>query len=213
MKIIKIKVDWRDGWANDPRLQVLVDKIPNHNVFNYEEKDGFYYAEYKGYVNFFYYMQPDNGYAGKHFNITMKDGSKKILNGPWSSRAGVINNVGFGPCIDVIITDDFKVWKRGYTFYCGSVSVMLVQEFNGIVEIGKGYGLVNKVGIGEIKDKLEFPEGSKFCLKKLNDGHDIVYMPAVMFPNGTCWVKNIDRWKEKRKNKNKKFSGSQSGII
>jgi hypothetical protein len=209
MKIIKAKVDWKDGWSNNPSLIVLVDKMPDRNILRYEEKDGLYYAQHEGYVNFFYYVQPNNGFGGRCFDIIMKDGSKEVLKGPWSSRASVANSAGFGPCIDVSITDSLKVWKRGYTFYSGSITVELVQEAIDMIDIGKGYGLVNNVGDWELNNKIEFPKNSRFCLKEFSEFN--TFMPAVIFPDGTYWIKNRDRLKSRYQNKG--LSEDQAKLI
>ena len=31
MKILDARINWKDGYGNDPHLEVLVDEIPKHN--------------------------------------------------------------------------------------------------------------------------------------------------------------------------------------
>ena len=117
MKVLNAKVNWANQWDNDASLQLLVDKMPAHSDLRYEQRGSLYYAELDGYVSFFSWSKPGEGYGGDVFYLTMKDGTKKELKGPWSSRAGCMNDAGFGPCMDVSMTDDPEAFERGYTFY------------------------------------------------------------------------------------------------
>jgi hypothetical protein len=111
-----------------PQMALLVDKLPDHNELIYDVKNGIYYAELDGYVSFFYYQSPGNGYAGREFVLNMKDGSAKTLKGPWSSNSASINAAGFGPCCEVSITDDPTAFDRGYTFYAAAVTIDVLRE-------------------------------------------------------------------------------------
>ena len=131
MEVKDARVDWVKGFNNDPRLEVLVDKMPNHNDLRYECKEGLYFAEADGYVSFMYHSgnpEQQQGYGGRHFKLTMKDGSEVVLKGPWSSRASVANSLGFTPSADVSITDDEEAWKRGHTFYSAHISAMMFRK-------------------------------------------------------------------------------------
>ena len=134
MKILNAKVNWMKGYANDPYLEVLVDKIPRDDL-RYEQKGELFFAEHEGYVSFFAYSGPGDGYGGSRFDIIMKDGSKKTLIGPWSSRPGVMNNAGFALCTGVSITDDPKVFERGHTFYGGNLTLEKAKEAATIAEV------------------------------------------------------------------------------
>lgn len=103
MNIIKSKVNWNESFQNYPDLELEVENVPDIKTMRYEERNGIYYAEREGYVSYFYYKNPDNGFGGREFPITMKDGTEKVLKGPWSSRAACVNNQGFGPIVDVVI--------------------------------------------------------------------------------------------------------------
>lgn len=109
MKVLNASVNWYLDCGNDPRLEIVVDEIPEAAEMLFEQKDDLYFAEKDGYVKFFAYSKPGNGYGGHVYNITMKDGSERALVGPWSSRAGCMNAAGFTPSVDVVATD-----HRGY---------------------------------------------------------------------------------------------------
>jgi hypothetical protein len=64
-----------------------------------------WYAEHEptGYVQFFAWDGgQQNGFNGRHYDIETVDGEEVTLKGPWSSRAGVMNLAGFGPCMKAL---------------------------------------------------------------------------------------------------------------
>lgn len=133
MKVLKAKIDLVEGYANDPRLQVLVDKMPKQEDLIFDQKGTLYFAELDGYVQFFHYEKPGQGYGGAHYFLHVKDERSKglvlkELIGPWSSRSGCMNNAGFTPCIEVSITDNAEDFDRGYTFYAGDITIELAKK-------------------------------------------------------------------------------------
>ena len=128
MKLLDAKINWYEESDNSPTFELLIDKFPDRNLLRYQEKNGIYYAELEGFVSFFSYSGPDKGFGGRKFPITMMDGSKKELIGPWSSRAGAVNSIGFGPCVDASITKKLEDFKRGYTFFASAVTLDIVKQ-------------------------------------------------------------------------------------
>lgn len=130
MKVLNISVDWHVGWANNPTIKLLVDKIPHHDELRYSREGGIWYAELDGYVSFYSWQGPGNegGFGGREFKIKTTSGRGITLKGPWSSRAGDVNREGFGPCLDVSMTDKMDAWERGYTFNAASATKKVVQE-------------------------------------------------------------------------------------
>lgn len=125
MKALDCKVRWMEGWENDPELEILVDRLPELSELRYECKEGLYYAELDGYVDFIYKQNPsvpDEGFGGRGRSLTMTDGTVVSFRGGWSSRAGVSNMLGFKECMDVTITDNPEGWDRGHHLYAGSVT-------------------------------------------------------------------------------------------
>lgn len=126
MRVLKADIDRAEGYHNAMRLQVLVDHIPTLDEMRFEMRNGLWYAELDGYVKYLAHSGEDKnqgGFCGDHYNITLIDGSKKVLKGPWSSRSECANLMGFGPCIEVSITDEAETFERGYTFYVGAITV------------------------------------------------------------------------------------------
>lgn len=129
LKVTDATVNWYVGCVNDPQLRLTIPgaiAAMNDENLRYERKGSLYYAENGGMVSFFYYSRPDEGFGGRHFPIVLKDGTEKILKGPWSSRAGVMNAAGFGPCVDVSFYDPDNTFPE--LTYGGAISLDLAQE-------------------------------------------------------------------------------------
>jgi hypothetical protein len=94
-------------FSNSMELEITVDKIPDwrYLLHDVNEELGLYYAEKDGYVHFLCHSgKPvkQDGYGGAKFLVETLDGAKELI-GPWSSRAGVMNAHGFGPCLNVVL--------------------------------------------------------------------------------------------------------------
>lgn len=126
MKILDVKFDGYYDFDNTPRLKLLVDHIPTDLV--YDQKGNSYFAEKDGFVDFYYYQSPGEGFGGRKFDLNMKDGSVKSLYGPWSSNSKAMFDAGFPDSIDVSITDEQKCWERGYTFFAGNITLDLFKQ-------------------------------------------------------------------------------------
>lgn len=129
MQVLKAKVEWRLKFGNTPYLELLVDKIPSVKDMRYAQKKNCYYAEHEGYVSFFHWNGKECcGFGGHHFKLTAIDGSPLVLKGPGASRPGVMNSMGFGPCVNVSLTSEEHVFNRGFTFMCGAITLQLAEE-------------------------------------------------------------------------------------
>jgi len=107
VEIEDAEVDWREDVGNPPRLVLYVNEVPNYTdlTFQGSKDEGFWYGEDSdtGYVEFFAWSGgQQDGFGGRHYEIKLKDGDTQILKGPWSSRAGVANNMGYGPCVKAL---------------------------------------------------------------------------------------------------------------
>jgi len=125
MKILGIDIDWMLGYGNDPRIMVKVDKLPDLNNLIYEQKGNLYFSHtIDGYVNFYAVNAlRETGYGGRSFTLNMANGTTKVLKGPWSSRAGVMNNAGFEPCVDVSYVEEITE-----ACYGGSISKNVLSK-------------------------------------------------------------------------------------
>ena len=73
----------------------------------YTERNGMYFAEdaRSGRVSYFYWDGKPNGrgFGGAKYELTMVDGSTRVLEGPWSSNSCAMNKEGFKPSMEVTI--------------------------------------------------------------------------------------------------------------
>ena len=113
MNILDMYVNWMSDVGNDPHLEVLVDKIPTTDKFRFDMEDNLYFAQHEGYCRFFYDSPNKTGFGGSKFTLHMKTGEIVTLNGPWSSRSGCTNKIGFEPCAGVSITDEPQSFING----------------------------------------------------------------------------------------------------
>jgi len=130
MQILDIQID-KHPVKHYPRFDIylLVDKIPDRLEMRFQQKGNRWFAEHGGYVRYFGWEPGGNngGFYGRHFDIITKDETKVTLLGPWSSRSSAMNKEGFTPSLEVSITEDPEVMKRGHTFYAVAVTVELLR--------------------------------------------------------------------------------------
>lgn len=132
MKIIDGRVNWCEEWANVPDLVLHVTRIPRLEELKFDQRGYLYFAHTEeGYVRFFNWSGKgnDGGYGGMDFSITMLDGSKKTLRGPWSSGSYATNREGFTPCMEVSLADNKLVFDRGYTLIASHISISSLKVF------------------------------------------------------------------------------------
>lgn len=84
-------------------VEIEVERIVPLEEFRFAQKKHFWWAEKDGQVVFFSWRGPGNcgGFGGSRYDITMVDETSITLQGPWSSRPGVMNLEGFPPCMSV----------------------------------------------------------------------------------------------------------------
>jgi hypothetical protein len=157
MTILDCKVEWREEWDNTPELFILVDEFPSleKTLFDYKPK-GLFFAEEGDFVLFFYYVRPSQGFGGRSFTLNMKDGTKKTLVGPWSSRSGVMNDAGFTKCVEVVMTNSRENFKDGLPTLSGAIALSsamkAVEEFLPDVTIIRAPGNEEEFYIPALKD-------------------------------------------------------------
>ena len=130
MNILDARIDWRADVANDPRLEVLVDETPDRSELRFETEDNLWFAVEDGYAEFFAYSGDgnDGGYSGRCFEITTVDGEQVTLRGPWSSRAGCVNQRQFGPVVGVSLTTEPATFERGHTFSTDTLTLSAAKQ-------------------------------------------------------------------------------------
>jgi len=113
MKIIDARIKWNEGLGNSPDLYLLVDSVPGIAELRYEIHGSIYHAEMDGFVQFGHYNFErggnQDGYGGREWEITMLDGTTRMLRGPWSSNSAAVNAAGFPHCKECFYTSDERV--------------------------------------------------------------------------------------------------------
>jgi len=212
MEVIDARVNWHEGFDNDPTLQVLVNRRVPIESFRYkfvpatgwslglsnqqsaviggsavnktphvdfddidlEVVSGFFYAEKDGAVNYLYHDAKDRrGFSGSGFILTMEDGRKVGLKGPWASRASLINRLTELTCVDVSITDDPEAFKRGHTFTASAITLSLAQR-------------------ATVLAAKHEPRKMKINLARETDGSEIRYTPRREVPYYSTQLPNAD---------------------
>ncbi|MDZ5810369.1 hypothetical protein U4E84_03245 [Halorubrum sp. AD140] len=122
--------------GNDPRLQVVVDDIPSRDELRFEHEDSIYCGIKDGFASYYAWSGDgnDGGFSGRCFEITTIDDEQVTLKGPWSSRAGCVNQRSFGPVVDVRIATDSSALERGYTFRTGSLTLEAAKQAIDLVD-------------------------------------------------------------------------------
>ena len=150
MKILDATVRWNEKYSlNDPELAVLVDEVPDWDGMTFTQRGSLYFAEQGGYVKFYSWTGgQQEGYGGDHREIRLQTRgvvSKRVLRGPWSSRAGVMNQAGFTPSMDVLLATDPEVLRRGFTYSHASIT----YEMGKMAAIMAGCHLIHQFRGGE----------------------------------------------------------------
>lgn len=130
MEVLDARVDWKEGYGNPPKLQVLVDETPDRSDLRFRTEGGIWYAEHDGYAEYYSWSGPGNegGFSGRCLKVQSVDGEEVLLKGPWSSRAGCVNLRGLGPVVDVSLTTDPETLERGHTFRSRSLTLPAAKQ-------------------------------------------------------------------------------------
>lgn len=128
VQILDADVEWYHGYANTPGIKLLLSRTFDFDVARYEERDCLYLAQDGVLVDFYFYSRPGDGYGGRHFELTMIDGSKRTLKGPWSSNSQAVGEKFNVELMEVSYTDNPKSFERGYTFTAGAALVSAIKE-------------------------------------------------------------------------------------
>lgn len=171
VEVLDINIEWCERYANPPRLNVRVSRLPQNDEWiftQHHEITGLHYAEVHGMCQFYSYVRPDRGYGGARFKILMANGEEKTLIGPWSSGSYAMNQHGFGPCMEIGVTDKPEVIAKakGHTYYGGAITIEKILP----ALQAKGYGLVlMQSNTYEITSRAKYPD-RKYHAKSCKPG-------------------------------------------
>lgn len=104
-------IDWNGGYDQRPTLHVIISgEIPQLEDFTFKSDNNksFWWAEYDGFFTFFagHPDRPRKGFGGDSYTLNVENGDTVTLKGPFSSRSGIVNAYGHGPCVSVKIHEN-----------------------------------------------------------------------------------------------------------
>lgn len=131
-------VDFYPGYGNSPSVKIWSTKRPFYDLLNpstpiWDYENGFYIARLPDGRALAYAAGPlsiqkvgecetwatpqEQGFAGRHFNITMRDGRRAILRGPWHATPPSYEGITLVEPMGIVKTPKDVVWhSRGGTF-------------------------------------------------------------------------------------------------
>lgn len=114
-----ITVTIREGLNTSEDWELRLEVPKEHELFErfdkgeyvYDKIGNMYFAEDEvtGQCRFFVQTDNTNGFGGSTYKLQMSDGSVAELKGPWSSRCGVMNRIGFIPSMEVNIESRYNM--------------------------------------------------------------------------------------------------------
>lgn len=140
MEVINVQIDHHEGYANSPTFDVYVDKLPSRDELIYAEclikHSTLYLAITKdGYASYMLH-NPSNesGFGGSKFTFKVLNSDEpRVIRGPWSSRAGIVNKFFTTQIVDVtyILPNGEK--------RSGALALDVLKKFSG-VKVSEEYG-------------------------------------------------------------------------
>lgn len=131
MRMSKVEILNAELWvygknfSNRHKLLLRVNREPKDFIF--ERRGNFYRGwDESGFYRFFYWDEKqgnNGGFYGQEFRIRMLDGEEIFLRGPWSSRAGVINQYFLPHIIEVTLFIEPLTIEPGYSTGIGGYAI------------------------------------------------------------------------------------------
>ena len=189
MKILAVDIDWHEGAANSPVLNITVDKTPTLKYIKVPltRFQTLYFGQQDGYVHYLLADEKDKkGFGGVIFNLTLVDGTGVTLKGPWSSRASVVNKMGLGPCVDVHINEKGRKLR-----FSGAVTLEFARA--AILKLnsrkrGKQCPYLRGTAKHYMVDKKPWKHQYELTGTRMND-NELRYDIAVVLPGGALFKK------------------------
>ena len=142
MRVREAKVNWVETFANAPRIEVLMDEVPdtvNVPCEAYEESDeGAMYVGVldDGAAYLAHNVGNPRGFGGRTFNVSTLKGGTIALKGPWSSSASHAMQVSGRVMMEASATEKRRAYLVGYTFCSAALSwsgIVSACAFAGVV--------------------------------------------------------------------------------
>lgn len=160
MSLLKVAVNWMDGYANSPSWHVVVDDSVDMDWSKriFRKSNGMHVSEDVDLVTFFYTDgKPTHGFGGREISVHLEDGSHVTYKGAWSSRAECVNDEFRG----IVIVDGAYYTRtrapedlsRGGGTSCG-IKMSSIVEWWCSQSSSPGWGLAMCVGPNDVSPML-----------------------------------------------------------
>jgi hypothetical protein len=130
-------------YSNKSTLQATVDLMIPPQEFRYQlVGEGLFLGECDGWYMYHHHDGTDanhGGYGGRHFPITMMDGTEKILRGPWSGGAYSVWREAGVKVVDIDLREESSPFKT-YCFGYATTVEKVLEEFLPLVRPVDGIG-------------------------------------------------------------------------
>lgn len=151
---MRVTINWNEKFANLPEFELhLPCSIEPDFRYQWFNEEAYYYGENDAFVSFYSYPGPGQGYSGITVPITLLDGTRKALKGPYSGNVTIVNGS--------------HLWRR----YPGAK-----QPVVSIVSVESRFRKVNRHCTLEYIKQFCPPGVFIVCLAELLDG-------PVVYPN------------------------------
>jgi hypothetical protein len=113
-------------------LLLYVDRIPRIEEMRWRERDGHYVAELDGFVSNFAHDPDGQGFYGASFELTMEDGSRRTLVGPFSGGAWAVNEAfpELGGVVEATATDSAFTFDGNFGGMAIKLTTARLAEIN-----------------------------------------------------------------------------------
>lgn len=116
VNVIGAEINMNEGIANPPTVTILIEGtfpkvedmrgwISKTAPWSSGDMTAWWCTDDAGLVMFFLQTNDMAGYGGREIKLTLPRGEIQVLKGPWSSRPGVMNALGFPHSVSVAIKD------------------------------------------------------------------------------------------------------------
>lgn len=189
--VISGRIDWMAHFGNHPRLILKLGRVPAFDAFRWKERrfdsnSAIFWSVLDGHVRYLTEDKQDQtGFGGSKWDLTMEDGSTRVLVGPWSGHAGNLHRLGMATAVEVVN----EVAERDHR--SDALLVSALEPFLDLIELPPfdptgpgpyGWGPYTQNG-----PRVDFPAGAK-CRLYLDEKYGC-HHPEVELPDGTRWRK------------------------
>lgn len=194
IEILSGRIDWREGTAQNPEINLLVSRLPEDYEFVYRLRDGVYFGEFNGFSKFYCLKEKK---STQMIRIRMDTGYDCWLTGPIVPSISYVNSLGFSSSIRVGYTASSNYFYSNIIDHVGNITTDFLEKYLHTVSFPVFRG-------SETKGVTEFPTNSRLKITKcfidkdknciypgmsnIPDGSgEFLMMPLIQTPTSICY--------------------------